>query len=135
LKSVNYAHHEVNYPFTLAMRREDWLSTPRKAPGGLGGLAGPRRIMASSGAEDLAAAKRRFPGRAGKIESLAAKDEAFRDMCEELAVAEQALTRLSAAPAGGLPERRMECEGWITRLGAEMDAALARAEMPAQWRR
>ena len=91
--------------------------------------------MARDGREDLDAAKRRFPGRAGKIESLATEEEAFRDMCEELAVAEEALERLSTAPAGGSRERRLECEGWIARLSAEMEAALLRAEMPARWRR
>jgi hypothetical protein len=90
--------------------------------------------MASLGAEHLAAAKRRFPEWAGGIERLAARDEAFRDMCEELAVAEEALARISAAKAANSLERRLECEGWIIRLGAEMDAALRRAEPPARRR-
>lgn len=80
---------------------------------------------------ELEAAMRRFPGQTAIVLRIAARDEAFRDMCEELAAAEAALAGIrdgrSAADAG----RREECEGWIDRLIDEMTATLRLAGDPA----
>ena len=77
----------------------------------------------------VAAAIRRFPGRADIICRLAERSEAFRDMCEELAAAEAALARIEASPPANRAERMAECEGWIVRLTGEMSDGAAPAEV------
>lgn len=76
------------------------------------------------------AALRRFPRDAESVCRLAETSEAFRDMCEELAVTEAAEQALSA---GGTTRegtaRRLECEGWIARLVEEMSLALRQAKV------
>jgi hypothetical protein len=85
--------------------------------------------MTSRASREIAAAIRKFPDRVESIARLAGRDEAFRDMCEELAAAEEALARLESEATAAGTARRTECEGWITRLTAEMAAALGRAEI------
>jgi hypothetical protein len=77
----------------------------------------------------VAAAIRRFPGRAASLRRLAGRSDAFRDMCEELAAAEDALARIEADPGTAVAGRKAECEGWIVRLTAEMGEALRQAEV------
>ena len=85
--------------------------------------------MIAESSRAVAAAIRRFPGRAASIRRLAERSEAFRDMCEELAAAEAALARIEASPPANRAERMAECEGWIVRLTAEMSAALRQPEV------
>jgi hypothetical protein len=78
---------------------------------------------------EIAAALRRFPHRTEQVALLSSRDEAFRDMCEELAAADEALSRLEADRTAAGAARRAECEGWITRLIEEMGATLDRADI------
>lgn len=77
----------------------------------------------------VSAAVRRFPASGAQISTLAAKDDAFRDMCEELAEADALLARLDASRPANETERRLECEGWIERLTAEIADALRKAQV------
>lgn len=76
---------------------------------------------------ELEAAIRKFPGQVEAVRRLAQSDDAFCDMCEELAAAETALAGLRNARTSPDRERREECEGWIVRLVAEMTEALDRS--------
>ena len=76
---------------------------------------------------ELEVAIRKFPGQVEAVVRLAERDDAFRDMCEELAAAETALAGLRGARTSPERERREECEGWIVRLLAEMTEALDRS--------
>ncbi len=79
---------------------------------------------------EIAAALDRFPNQAEKINRLVERDEDFRDMCEELVAAQDALARLGGAETMmDETARRAECEGWIRRLADEMDAALRVSEV------
>ena len=53
----------------------------------------------------------------------------FRDMCEELAAAEEALARMDGLPPSLQAERRGECQGWIERLTLEIDEALTKSKV------
>ncbi len=86
-----------------------------------------------SEARPLGYALRRFPNRADSVTGLADASEAFRDMCEELAEAEEALAALS--PGEQAAERRAECIGWIIRLTEEMTEALVRFDASSPGRR
>ena len=85
--------------------------------------------MDRKASREIAAGIRRFPARAERVIRMAERDEAFRDMCEELMAAEEALSRLRADATAAAAARRAECEGWITRLIGEMAATLDRAEV------
>ena len=76
---------------------------------------------------EVEAAIRRFPDRADAVQRLAERDDAFHDMCEELAAAETALVGFRDARTGFERQRREECEGWIVRLVGEMTEALERS--------
>ncbi|TPE47690.1 hypothetical protein [Amaricoccus solimangrovi] len=78
---------------------------------------------------DLASALRRFPEKADRVLRLAERDEAFRDMCEELAAAEAALETLTGDGSATGAARREECEGWIVRLLGEMSDAVREEEV------
>jgi len=71
---------------------------------------------------------RLLPAIASKVERLAESSESFRDLCDDLAAAELALTRLSKLPDAAADQRLAECEGWIVSLTAEIDEAVRRAE-------
>jgi hypothetical protein len=85
--------------------------------------------MIAEGSRAVAAAIRRFPGRAEGVRHLAERSGAFLDMCEELVAAEEALALIEASLRPDRPERRAECEGWIVRLTAEMGEALRQPEV------
>jgi hypothetical protein len=85
--------------------------------------------MDREASREIAAAIRRFPARSDQVARLAERDEAFRDMCGELAAAEEALARLGTDATAAGAARRAECDGWIARLTEEMDATLSRAEV------
>jgi hypothetical protein len=71
---------------------------------------------------------RLLPAFANKIERLAESSESFRDLCEDLAAADVALTRLTKLPEAAADQRLGEYEGWIVSLTAEIKEAVYRAE-------
>lgn len=74
--------------------------------------------------EAFSAALRRYPQFELAIRRLMARSEAFCDMCEELAEAELALSRVDGVPSGVREARRAEWKELIDRLVAEVEAAL-----------
>ena len=67
---------------------------------------------------------RRFPQHAAAIRQLAARDEVFRDICEELVDAERALASVPHGPLALRKAREDEWQALIERLGAEVSRAL-----------
>ena len=72
----------------------------------------------------VAAAVRRFPRSELAIHRLMDRCEAFREMCEELAEAELALSRVDMVPPALREARRAEWQELVDRLVAEVGAAL-----------
>lgn len=72
---------------------------------------------------------RHFPQQEDLVRELARGNPDFRDMCDELGLAEAALSRIGALPAAQQAERLSECLGWIDRLLVEMREALAAANV------
>ena len=77
----------------------------------------------------LFAALHRFPGRAHDIKSLMGRNEAFCEMCEELAMAEGVLANIATVPADERDARIEECKVWITRLTGEIGEALEKSNV------
>ena len=65
-----------------------------------------------------------FPDKANLVEDLAVRDDAFQDMCEELAECHAAIVRARTIASPMKEERIRECLGWIDRITAEMEYAL-----------
>ena len=74
--------------------------------------------------EAFSAALRRFPQFELAIRRLMARSEAFCDMCEELAEAELALSRIDKVAPELREARRAEWQELIDRLVGEVGAAL-----------
>lgn len=74
--------------------------------------------------EAFSAALRRFPQFELAIRRLMARSEAFCDMCEELAEAELALSRVDGVSSGLREARRAEWQELVDRLVAEVGTAL-----------
>jgi hypothetical protein len=72
---------------------------------------------------------RHFPDCAADVVALAECSDRFREMCAELADAERALDHVRTAPVPHQRERLEECNGWITRLTAEIREAIAVAKV------
>jgi hypothetical protein len=72
----------------------------------------------------VSAAVRRFPQCELAIHRLMERCEAFREMCEELAEAELALSRVDMVPPALREARRAEWQELVDRLVAEVGAAL-----------
>jgi hypothetical protein len=72
---------------------------------------------------------RLLPAIASEVEQLARINESFRDLCEDLAEAEHALSRLVRMPDATADLRLAECEDWIVSLTAEIKDAVQRAEV------
>ncbi|HWK67030.1 MAG TPA: hypothetical protein VNS34_19050 [Rhizobiaceae bacterium] len=72
----------------------------------------------------LSAAVRRFPDFELTIRRMIEKDRTFRDICEELAEAEAALSRVAQLPPPIRAARRAEWEDLVGRLVREIEAAL-----------
>jgi hypothetical protein len=68
-----------------------------------------------------------LPALARQIEELASRDESFDDLCEDLAVAELALTNLRQQPEPISKQQLSEYEGWMVSLTAEIEDAVGRA--------
>ncbi len=75
-----------------------------------------------------AAAVRRFPHSELAIRRLLSQSETFRDMCEELADAEQALANVTAVQPAVLVARQMEWEEVVDRLFGEIKVALNQSQ-------
>ena len=72
----------------------------------------------------VSAAVRRLPQFELAIHRLMERDESFRDMCEELAEAELALSRVDMIPPILREARRAEWQELVDRLVAEVGAAV-----------
>ncbi|WP_442580555.1 hypothetical protein ACSBOB_00685 [Mesorhizobium sp. ASY16-5R] len=70
------------------------------------------------------AAARRFPDAEFAIRKLMTDSETFRDICEELAEAEWALTSVAETPAALRDARKIEWQELIDRLAAELATVL-----------
>lgn len=73
-------------------------------------------------------ASRRFPNAEFAIRKLMNRDEAFCDMCDELADAELALANVSAVPVETRNERAIEWQEVVDRLIVEIGNALRENE-------
>lgn len=82
----------------------------------------------------VSAAVRRFPQFELTVHRLVDRSETFRDMCEELADAEQALARVEELPMALRETRRAEWQELVDRLtgevGAVLNAEVARIPKP-----
>lgn len=72
----------------------------------------------------LAAAIRRFPDFELAIRRMIETDRTFGDICEELAEAEAALSRVAQLPPPVRAARRAEWQDLVERLTREVEAAL-----------
>ena len=77
----------------------------------------------------LEAAMRRFPASSRIIGLLAAEDEGFRELCEELAEAENACARVHRSPSSQQSAWEAEWLELIERLTAQVAAALREAKV------
>lgn len=82
------------------------------------------KSVAESKRAALSAALRRFPERELAIRRMFGTDPNFCDMCEELAEAEAALSRVDQLPPPIRGVRRAEWQDLVERLAREVDAAL-----------
>jgi hypothetical protein len=74
----------------------------------------------------VAAAIRHFPEREEEIEALARDSERFREICDELAVAEAALATVESLDAALRGERRLEWLSYIRASLSEIERELGR---------
>ncbi|BCH24021.1 hypothetical protein MesoLjLb_38060 [Mesorhizobium sp. L-8-3] len=82
------------------------------------------KIVPESSRAALSAALRRFPELELTIRRMIVADQNFRDMCEELAEAEAALSRADQLPLPIRAARKAEWQDLVERLAREVDAAL-----------
>jgi hypothetical protein len=75
-----------------------------------------------------AVAVRRFPQAEFAIRKLMSRSESFCDMCEELAEAEFALSKVPGTPPELCEARRSEWQELVDRLVAEVRTALRESE-------
>ena len=76
---------------------------------------------------NLSAAIMKLPDRESEIRRLAACDDSFRTLCEDLSDAVQALEHWFASATLHVPERISEYQSLIEALVAEMQATLDKA--------
>ena len=67
---------------------------------------------------------RLMPELADRIHALAARDEAFLELCDDLAAAQRALEGLTLLPDVLRRHRLAECEEWIVGLCLEIQSAV-----------
>lgn len=82
------------------------------------------RSTATDWEKGYLAAARRFPYAEFTIRRLISQSETFRDICEELAEAEIALSMVSETPSEIREARRQEWQEIVERLVAEVAASL-----------
>lgn len=85
--------------------------------------------MASVKGEATIAAIRHFPERAKDIEMLVRDSESFRDLCDELAEAEEALATVEGLEIATRAQRRLEWLSFIRGTLAEISAELRRVKV------
>lgn len=78
----------------------------------------------------LSSVLRRFPGREFTVRRMLETDQTFLELCEELAVAEAALTNVGQFPPAIQPERRAEWHDIVERLLKEIEDALQQKPRP-----
>ena len=71
---------------------------------------------------------RLLPAIASEIEKMARTNESFHDLCEDLAAAEHALSKLVRMSDAAADQRLDECEDWIVSLTSEIKDAVRRAK-------
>ncbi|TCU20400.1 hypothetical protein [Rhizobium sullae] len=76
---------------------------------------------------DVAFVKRCFPARARLIDELAARDESFRDLCYDFAIAEEVRLTWETASGPERDERHAECVELVDCLRTEIETALDNA--------
>lgn len=81
------------------------------------------------GPNALAAALRRFPDHAAEIRRLVETSEDFREMCEDLALAEEVLAATDHVGPALREERRTEYEDLIGALAKEIQDALGEVKI------
>lgn len=79
--------------------------------------------------EGIQAAIRHFPAQAIEIEVLARESERFRDICDELAEAEAALSTVDRLDIALRAERRLEWLGFVRCALKEIDGELRHARI------
>lgn len=80
-------------------------------------------------ADAVDAVIRHFPDSARQIEALAHDSESFREVCDELAVAEKALALVDSLSGDRRAERRLEWLCFIRGALAEIGAELRRVKV------
>lgn len=83
-------------------------------------------VMAGTETDGLRAAIKHFPDSAREIEALFRDKENFRDICDELAAAEEALAAVERLDSAAWAERRLEWLCYVRGALAEIDAELRR---------
>jgi hypothetical protein len=78
---------------------------------------------------DVGFAKQCFPSRASLIDELAARDENFRDLCDDLATADHVRLKLEKESAPIMDERLDEYVELVKSLRDEIEAALDSASV------
>ena len=86
-------------------------------------------MVASGDPTGLLAALRKFPQSELPIRRLMSRNENFRDMCQELADAEFALSKVGEISPDLQEVRRCEWEQLIARLTSEISAQLQDSQM------
>ncbi|MBD9374278.1 hypothetical protein IB238_16780 [Rhizobium sp. ARZ01] len=82
-------------------------------------------MTGSGGDEGLSSALRRFPTHAAQIQHLIERNESFRAMCDDLAIAEQALLSVDRLPSAVRDDRRIEFTQLVDSLAAEIERSLS----------
>lgn len=82
-----------------------------------------------AGPNGLTAASRRFPAHSAKIRQLIETSENFREMCEDLAFAENAAAAIDQLAPSVRERRRTEYEDLIEELVKEIQDALRAAKV------
>lgn len=82
----------------------------------------------------LSAVVRRFPELELTIRRMIETDQTFCDMCEELAEAEAALSRVAQLPSSIRAARTVEWQDVVERLAREVEAALRENQAAARSR-
>ena len=77
----------------------------------------------------LDAARRRFPSSLGQIEILIGQNEDFRELCNDLAAAEAALSAVNDLAPALRDGRLAECNDWIESLSIEIEDALMKTKV------
>jgi hypothetical protein len=74
------------------------------------------------------AAARRFPSKAKLIKVLMAGDEGFRELCNDLALADQAVAAADQLPEDIRADRVAKCKEWVESLEKEIAWELNKAK-------